>query len=220
MPNGTAEVGRGVHLRLKTSLERVRASLFFIPMLGVVAAIVLSQVGIAVDDRFDTARWPLGLTSTVESARAVLSTIASATITFAGIAFSISLLLIQLASSQYSPRVVHTLFRDPYNKRVMALVVATFTYCLIVLRAVRSSLEQGGEPVIPNLSVRWPWSSGRHDPRHRRLHQPQRARDGRQGDPRPGLRRGAGPDQRGMAPRRSGRTAGTGGDAPASDRAM
>lgn len=142
-----------MNLRMNSAVERLRASLFFVPMLGVVVAIALSQVGIAVDARFDTVKWPLALTSTVESARAVLETIASATITFAGIAFSISLLLIQLGSSQYSPRVVHTLFRDPFNKRIMGLVVGTFAYCLMVLRAVRSPLEQSGQPVIPNLSV-------------------------------------------------------------------
>ncbi len=96
---------------------------------------------------------PLGLTSTVESARAVLSTVAGATITFAGIAFSVSLLTIQLASSQYSPRVVSGLFRDPFNKRVIGTVIGTFAYCLVVLRSVRSSLEQQGTPVIPNVSV-------------------------------------------------------------------
>ena len=123
-------------------------------MLGVVFAIAAGFIGLAVDRRLDQDReLPLGLTSTVDSARAVLSTIAGATITFAGIAFSVSLLIIQLASSQYSPRVVHTLFRDPFNRRVMGLVVGTFTYCVIVLRSVRSPFEQGGEPVIPNLSV-------------------------------------------------------------------
>ncbi len=83
----------------------------------------------------------------------MLSTIAGATISFAGIAFSVSLLIIQLASSQYSPRVVHTLFREPFNKRIMALVVGTFTYCVIVLRSVRSAIEDSGRPVIPNVSV-------------------------------------------------------------------
>ncbi len=123
-------------------------------MLGVVAAIVAGFAGLALDRHLDQhADLPLGLTSTVDSARAVLSTIAGATITFAGIAFSVSLLIIQLASSQYSPRVVHTLFRDPFNRRVMGLVVGTFTYCVVVLQSVRSPLEQGGQPVIPNLSV-------------------------------------------------------------------
>ena len=124
-------------------------------MLAVIAATGLGVASLAVDRHVDTtlADLPLGFTSTVESARTLLGVIAGATISFAGIAFSVSLLIIQLASSQYSPRVVHTLFRDPYNKRVMALVVGTFTYCVVVLRSVRSALEQGGDPVVPNISV-------------------------------------------------------------------
>lgn len=144
-----------MRLRLSTWVERLRASLFFLPMMGVVSAVAVALVGIELDSRLETGPGdlPLALASTVESARAVLSVLAGATITFAGIAFSVSLLTIQLASSQYSPRVVHTLFRDPFNRRIMALVVATFTYCVIVLRAVRSALEDGGEPVVPTLSV-------------------------------------------------------------------
>jgi hypothetical protein len=113
-------------------------------MLSVLAGIGLGLSALAVDSRIGehSGGLPLGLTSTVESARSVLSTIAGATITFAGIAFSISLLVIQLASSQYSPRVVHTLFRDPFNKRVMGLVVGTFTYC--VDRAAVGAVALGG----------------------------------------------------------------------------
>ena len=145
-----------IRLSLSSLAERLRASLFFIPMIAVVGAVLLGLGGIALDEYVNeraTGGLPFGLTSTVESARALLSTIAGATIAFAGIAFSVSLLIIQLASSQYSPRVVHTMFRDPFNKRVMALVVGTFTYCVMVLRSVRSPLEEGGDPVIPNLSV-------------------------------------------------------------------
>ncbi|HEY1118646.1 MAG TPA: DUF2254 family protein, partial [Acidimicrobiales bacterium] len=127
-------------MRLRSISERLRGSLFFVPMLYVVAGVLVGLIGVEVDRNLvDTsADLPFGLTSTVDSARAVLETIGGATISFAGIAFSISLLVIQLASSQYSPRVVHTLFRDPFNRRVMALVVGTFTYCIVVLRSVRS----------------------------------------------------------------------------------
>jgi len=136
-------------------VERIRVSLFFVPMVGVLVSIVGAAVTIWIDSRLDLqgADLPLGVTSTVASARAVLSTVAGATMTFAAIAFSISLLIIQQASSQFSPRVVHTLFRDPFNKRVMGLVMGTFTYCLVVLRSVRSLAESGGDVVIPNLSV-------------------------------------------------------------------
>jgi uncharacterized membrane protein len=144
-----------MRLRIGALSEHVRASLFFVPMIGVVIAVVLGFIGISADSRLHdgSIELPFGLTSTVDSARALLSTIAGATITFAGIAFSVSLLIIQQASSQYSPRVVHTLFRDPFNKRVMGLVVGTFTYCVMILRSTRSALEESGDPVIPNLSV-------------------------------------------------------------------
>ena len=89
----------------------------------------------------------------MDSARTVLTTVAGATLTFAGIAFSVSLLLISLASSQYSPRVVHGMFRDPFNKRVMGLVIGTFTYCLVVLRAVRAAVEEAGDAVVPSISI-------------------------------------------------------------------
>jgi uncharacterized membrane protein len=143
-----------MRLQARWWVERVRGSLFFVPLVGVLAAIALALLGLGVDSQLDEEPdLPLGLASTVESARTLLSTVASATITFAAIAFSVSLLVIQQASNQFSPRIVQTLFRDPFNKRVMALVVGTFTYCLIVLRSVRSPLEPGGDPVIPNLSV-------------------------------------------------------------------
>ncbi len=135
--------------------ERYRASLFAVPMTMVVAGIVMAQIGITVDGHLDVkpGDFPLGVTSTVQSARAVLSTIAGATITVAGIAFSVAILTIQLASSQFSPRVVGGLFRDQFNKRVIGIVAGTFAYCLVVLRSVRAPLEQQGSPVIPNISV-------------------------------------------------------------------
>ena len=136
-------------------MERIRVSLFLIPVLGVLLSLAGAMLSVWIDSRLELqgADLPLGITSTVDSARAVLSTIAGATMTFAAIAFSVSLLIIQQASSQFSPRVVHTLFQDPFNKRVMGLVMGTFVYCLVVLRSVRSLGEAGDEVVIPNLSV-------------------------------------------------------------------
>ena len=131
--------------------ERIRSSLFFVPLAFAIgagaAAIGLVEVDRRVDDLPDR------ITSTVDSARSVLGLVAGATLTFAAIAFSVSLLLISAASSQFSPRVVHGLFRDPFNKRVMGIVVGTFVYCLVVMQGVRGPLEDAGEAVVPNLSV-------------------------------------------------------------------
>jgi uncharacterized membrane protein len=96
---------------------------------------------------------PEPLRSTVESSRALLSTVAGATITVAGIAFSITLLLLQLTSSQYSPRVLQTFYKDPLNKHVMGLAAGTFTYCLVVLRTVHQPAVDGGSPLVPHVST-------------------------------------------------------------------
>jgi uncharacterized membrane protein len=140
---------------LTITVDRLKRSLFFVPMLFVVGAVLLAIVSLRVDEQLtiEQREFPLELAATVDSAREVLSTIAAATITVAGIAFSIALLIFQMASSQYSPRVIHGLFRDGFNKRVMGFVVGTFTFCLIVLRAVRSEVEDNGSAVIPTLSV-------------------------------------------------------------------
>lgn len=134
--------------------ERARTSLFFLPLLAVIGAAAAAAGLMALDSELDgTRQLPFVFTSTVQSAREVLSTVAAATISFAGIAFSVALLVIQRTSAQYSPRVVQTLFRDPFNRRVMATVVGTFTYCLVVLRSVRTPDEDGVEAVVPNLSI-------------------------------------------------------------------
>lgn len=136
-------------------VERLRSNLFFVPMTFVAGGVALAAVMIAVDDRLGPPpdRLPFFVSSTVDSARAILTTVATATITVAGIAFSITLLVIQMASSQYSPRVVHGIFRDSFNKRVIGLVMGTFIYCLVVLQAVRSAVTDSGDEVVPHLSV-------------------------------------------------------------------
>ena len=140
-----------MRVRLRALQERLRGSLFFVPMVFVVGSVILGEAMLVLDDRVDDV--PRRFTSTVDSARSVLALVGGATMTFAGIAFSVSLLLISLASSQYSPRVVHGLFRDPFNKRVIGVVVGTFTYCLVVMREVRGPLDDGRSATIPNLAV-------------------------------------------------------------------
>ena len=144
-----------MRITLAALVDRLRGSFFFVPMLFVLGGAVLGQVSLEVDSAITGSdiELPFVLESTVDNARAVLSTVATATISFAGIAFSVSLLVIQQSSTQFSPRVVHGLFRDPFNKRVMGVVVGTFTYCLVVLRSVRTALDDSGQAVVPNLSV-------------------------------------------------------------------
>jgi uncharacterized membrane protein len=85
-----------------------------------------------------------------EGARTVLSVIASSMITVASLIFSITMLSLQLASSQYGPRVLDNFMRDRSNQIVLGTFIATFLYCLSVLRSVRG-IE--GSSFVPHLAV-------------------------------------------------------------------
>jgi uncharacterized membrane protein len=85
-----------------------------------------------------------------EGARAILSAIASSMITVAGLTFSITMLTLQLASSQFGPRLLRNFMRDRGNQIVLGTYLATFVYCLLVLRTVRGT---EGSHFVPHLAV-------------------------------------------------------------------
>lgn len=85
-----------------------------------------------------------------EGARAVLSTIAGSMITVAGLTFSITMLTLQLASSQFGPRLLRSFMRDRGNQLVLGTFTSTFLYCLFVLRTVQGTANAS---FVPHLSV-------------------------------------------------------------------
>jgi uncharacterized membrane protein len=84
-----------------------------------------------------------------DGARAVLSAIAASMITVAGVAFSVTIVALTLASQQFGPRLLRNFMRDKGNQIVLGTFIATFTYCLIVLRTIRS----GSSEFVPHISV-------------------------------------------------------------------
>ncbi len=84
------------------------------------------------------------------AARTVLSVIAGSLITVAGLTFSITMVVLQLASSQFSPRILRTFFGDRVTQLTIGIYVGTFVYAILVLRAVGSFGDAG---FVPRLSV-------------------------------------------------------------------
>ncbi|WP_291852481.1 DUF2254 domain-containing protein [Bradyrhizobium sp.] len=80
----------------------------------------------------------------------MLSAIAGSMITVAGLTFSITMLTLQLASSQFGPRLLRNAMRDRGNQVVLGTFISTFAYCLLVLRTVRGT---EGASSVPHLSV-------------------------------------------------------------------
>jgi uncharacterized membrane protein len=86
-----------------------------------------------------------------EGARALLSAIITSMISFTGLVFSITIVVLQLTSSQFSPRVLRTFVRDWFNQLALGVFVATFVYALVVLRTVRGTSEF--DPFVPQIAT-------------------------------------------------------------------
>lgn len=85
-----------------------------------------------------------------DGARTFLSTVAGSMITIAGVVFSITIVALTLASSQFGPRILINFMRDKGNQIVLGTFISTFVYCLLVLRTIKGGNENY---FIPNLSV-------------------------------------------------------------------
>lgn len=136
---------------------QMRSSLWFVPTLLVVAAggtaIALVNIDIAFADRLSGKSWQPLLNAGAEGARGMLTAIATSMITVAGVTFSITIVTLSLASTQYTPRILRNFMRDRANQFVLGTFVAIFTYCLLVLRTIRGGAEHDGGGFVPLLSV-------------------------------------------------------------------
>lgn len=140
-----------MRLRFERLADGLRESLWFYPALAVAGAIALG-LGIAALDRgFDAEGTSFSFGGGPDAARIVLSTIAGSMITFTGLVFTITMVVLQQASGQFSPRVLRTFLRDRQSQASLAVFMATFTYALVVLREVRS----GEAPFVPSLAVQF-----------------------------------------------------------------
>ncbi|MGR6964004.1 DUF2254 domain-containing protein [Geodermatophilus sp. URMC 61] len=123
-------------MRAAAAAYRFRESLFALPALIVIASIVLAEAAGAADRAAGAGALPFTVTMRSSTATWLLSTVAGATITTAGVVFSLTVVSLQLASSQFSPRVMRSFIRDRLSQVVIGLLIATFVYCVLILRRV------------------------------------------------------------------------------------
>ncbi|MCG6876108.1 MAG: DUF2254 domain-containing protein [Betaproteobacteria bacterium] len=142
---------------MRTHLLRLwlglRTSYWFIPGLLAVVAAALAATLIAVDVAVQGRELAgLGRFAMVgpDGARTLLSTIASAAITVAALVFSITMVVLNMASAQFGPRLLPNFMRQKATQLVMGVFVGTFLYCLLTLAAVTS---ESGRTFVPQFAV-------------------------------------------------------------------
>jgi len=135
-------------------LDALRENLWFLPAMWVVAcglaAFGMVALGHATPEK--ASRVPLIFGGGPEAARGLLSAIAASMITVVGVVFSITIVALQLASSQYSPRVLRNFMRDRTSQMTLGSFIGAFIYSLLVLRTVRAE-AQGRDEFVPVLAV-------------------------------------------------------------------
>lgn len=138
--------------RARQTLIELRSSFWFLPALIVIATIGLALGVIELDRRFgeELMQWsPRWFDNDPEGARSILQAIAGSMATVAGVVFSITIVALALASTQYSPRVLRNFMRDRLNQAMLGIFIGVFIYCLLVMR----SISGGNGAFVPSSAL-------------------------------------------------------------------
>lgn len=135
-------------MRRKQIVRRVQTSLWFVPVVCVLAGVAVSFLTITLDRAADYSLIPRQLTGGPDAAVQILSTIAASMVSLAALVLTITMVVVQLAMGQFSPRIVQTILRDKPSQIAVGVFVATFAHAMLALREVRTD-----DNTVPGLAI-------------------------------------------------------------------
>jgi len=138
-------------VKLSRLVKNIRQSLWFVPVLCVLLGAALSFGTIALDRYFDYELIPHGLVGGPDAAMAILSTVAASMVSLAALVLTITMVVVQLAMGQFSPRIVQRILRDKPSQIAIGLFVATFVHAILAIREVTPNGD--GEGTVPGIAV-------------------------------------------------------------------
>ena len=136
-------------MELSKFLIHVKSSLWFVPVLCVLAGALLSFGTIALDRSFDYKALPSVVGP--DAAVVILTTIAGSMVSLAALVLTITMVVVQLAMGQFSPRIVQRILRDKPSQLAIGLFVATFVHAILAAREV--GINGDGTGRVPGIAV-------------------------------------------------------------------
>jgi uncharacterized membrane protein len=133
--------------------EALRMNLWLVPAIEILAVVALFGITYAVDRAVYNHHGSLPswvLTGSADAARQMLTALAAAVITVIGVVFSIMIVTLTLASTQFGPRMLRNFIRDRGTQVTLGTFVATFVYAVLVLASIGPGSH--GE-FVPHVSV-------------------------------------------------------------------
>ena len=138
-------------MRRTKLLIHLKSSLWFVPVLCVLAGAALSFGTIALDRYFDYEALPTRLVGGPDAAAYILSTVAASMVSLTALVLTITMVVVQLAMGQFSPRIVQRILRDKPSQLAIGLFVATFVHAILALREV--TINGDGTGNVPGIAV-------------------------------------------------------------------
>ncbi|MFA9444830.1 DUF2254 domain-containing protein [Egicoccus sp. AB-alg6-2] len=141
-----------VLVRLRGSWQDLQDSLWLFPALGVFLSVAVAWILVTFEPTLERLPSALTYTGSADGARAILAELAGATFTVVGVVFSLTVVALQMASSQFTPRLLRTFLKDRSVQVVLSGMVSSGVFHVVVLRYVRTP-DGGEEPFVPELAV-------------------------------------------------------------------
>jgi uncharacterized membrane protein len=139
-------------MRREVWREYVAGSLWVVPGLCGLVAMAVGALLARVDAGPGTVLAPLAFQGTADDARSLLAGISATVVTVIALVLGLTVVALQLSSTQFSPRLLRNFLRDRPNQVVLGVFVATFSYATAGLFTV--GLAAGGRSEdYPRLAV-------------------------------------------------------------------
>lgn len=129
--------------------SRWSPGLWFVPLACVLAGVALSLGTIAIDRAFDYELVPQWISGGPDAAMEILGTVAASMVSLAALVLTITMVVVQLAMGQFSPRIVQRILEDKPSQLAIGIFVGTFAHAMLALREVQTE----GRGVVPGLAV-------------------------------------------------------------------
>jgi uncharacterized membrane protein len=129
--------------------SRISMGLWFVPLVCVLAGVGLSFGTIGIDKAYGYKLVPQSITGGPDAALEILGTVAASMVSLAALVLTITMVVVQLAMGQFSPRIVQRILQDKPSQLAIGVFVATFAHAILALREVQTE----GRGVVPGVAV-------------------------------------------------------------------
>src|SRR5689334_11688490 len=129
----------------------VRSGLWFVPVMCVIAGVVLSYLTLWIDGLSDYDLIPRSFTGGPDAALTILGAVAASMVSLAALVLTITMVVVQLAMGQFSPRIVQPILKDKPSQFAIGIFVGTFAFAMLAMRQVLIGTSGPGQ--VPGLTV-------------------------------------------------------------------